>query len=60
MRQSAVKLREVAARHRCDRCGAEMRLFGVEPHPTIDRSELCTFVCSPCDTIQTEAVPLPR
>jgi len=37
-----------------------MRLFGVEPHPTIDRSELCTFVCSPCDTIQTEAVPLPR
>jgi hypothetical protein len=60
MKQGAVKLRVVGTRSRCDRCGAEMRLFGIESHPTIDRSELRTFVCRQCSAIQTEVVPLLR
>jgi len=33
-----------------------MRLFGIEPHPTIDRTDLLTYVCSRCDGVQTEIV----
>src|SRR5262245_33496786 len=41
----------------CRNCGATMRLFGIEPHPTIDRMDLLTYVCSHCDGAQTEIVP---
>ena len=41
---------------RCRDCGATMRLFGIEPHPTIDRADLLTYVCSHCDGVQTEMV----
>jgi hypothetical protein len=33
-----------------------MRLFGIESHPTIDRIDLLTYVCSRCDEVQTEIV----
>jgi hypothetical protein len=42
----------------CDRCGAPARLFGIEPHPTISRTDLRTFVCDRCQAMQTEIVPL--
>ena len=42
---------------KCRRCGVAMRLFGIEPHPTIDRTDLLTYVCSHCDGVQTEIVP---
>jgi hypothetical protein len=48
-----------AERHSCPKCrdcGARMRLFGIEPHPTIDRTDLLTYVCSHCDAVQTETV----
>jgi len=38
----------------CRDCGATMRLFGIEPHPTIEGTDLLTFVCSHCDRVQTE------
>src|SRR5262245_40957728 len=41
---------------KCRDCGATTRLFGIEPHPTIDRAELLTYVCSHCDGAQTEIV----
>jgi len=41
---------------KCRDCGATMRLFGIEPHPTIDRADLLTYVCSHCDGVQTEIV----
>jgi hypothetical protein len=41
---------------KCRDCGARMRLFGIEPHPTIDRTDLLTYVCSDCDAVQTESV----
>jgi hypothetical protein len=33
-----------------------MRLFGIETHPTDNRVDLLTYVCSHCDGIQTEIV----
>ena len=44
----------------CRDCGAPMRLFGIEAHPTVDRTDLRTYVCSYCDEVQTEDVPLPE
>jgi len=43
-------------RPKCGDCGASMRLFGIEPHPTIDETDLLTYVCSHCDAVQTETV----
>ena len=34
-----------------------MKLFGIEAHPTIDRTDLLTYVCSHCDGVETESVP---
>ena len=42
----------------CRDCGARMRLFGIEAHPTVDRTDLRTYVCTFCDEVQTEDVPL--
>jgi len=42
---------------KCRDCGATMRLFGIEPHPTIKRTDLLTFVCDHCDGVQTEIEP---
>jgi hypothetical protein len=44
----------------CYRCGTDTRLFGIESHPTIERADLRTYVCSQCDGLQTEVVPLRR
>ena len=42
----------------CRDCGVRMRLFGIEAHPTVERTDLRTYVCSCCDEVQTENVPL--
>jgi hypothetical protein len=42
----------------CARCGRQTRLLGIEPHPTIARTDLRTFICGSCDDVQTENVPL--
>jgi C4-type Zn-finger protein len=42
---------------RCPRCGANMRLFGVEAHPTLSQVDLRTYVCTQCDGVQTEILP---
>ena len=42
----------------CPECGAPMRLFGIEAHPSVERTDLRTYVCSHCDEVQTENVPL--
>jgi hypothetical protein len=41
---------------KCRDCGAKMRLYGIEPHPTIDRTDLLTYVCSDCDAVEAETV----
>jgi len=42
---------------KCSTCGATMKLFGIEAHPTIDRTDLLTYVCSYCDGLETATVP---
>jgi hypothetical protein len=42
----------------CRRCGTDTRLLGIESHPTIQLADLHTYVCSQCDGLQTEVVPL--
>jgi hypothetical protein len=55
---TASKQCEVIACSNCEQCGAQVRLFGIETHPTVERTELRTYVCGQCDAIQTESVPL--
>jgi hypothetical protein len=43
----------------CRHCGAPARLFGIEPHPIEERVELQTYVCTRCEGLETESVPLP-
>jgi len=56
MVQIAAKLDDQVAGSPCERCGSDTRLFGIEPHPTVERTELLTFVCTQCDAVQTEIV----
>lgn len=58
MAQAGVKREDIVGAPDCDRCGAKSRLFGIELHPDVDRSELRTYVCEQCDALQTEVVPL--
>ena len=57
MTQPAPIRAERRRRQRCRDCGATMRLFGIEAHPTIDQTDLLTYVCSRCDGLQTEIEP---
>src|SRR5262249_7695583 len=57
MTQQAPTRAERRSRPKCSKCGATMKLFGIEAHPTIDRTDLLTYVCSHCDGLETETVP---
>ena len=48
---------ERRGRPRCGNCGATMRLFGIEAHPAIEKTDLLTYVCSYCDGVQTQIEP---
>jgi hypothetical protein len=41
---------------RCEQCGSETKLFGIERHPTIDFADLHTYVCATCDAVKTATV----
>jgi len=57
MTQQAPTMAERRSRPKCSKCGATMKLFGIEAHPTIDRTDLLTYVCSHCDGLETETLP---
>jgi len=57
MTRQAPARAERRSRPKCSECGATMKLFGIEAHPTIDRTDLLTYVCSHCDGLETETVP---
>jgi hypothetical protein len=38
----------------CTQCGAKMRLYGIEPHPTREAADIVTYECTRCEGIQTE------
>jgi len=44
---------------KCRHCGGRMRLFGIEPHPIVDRQEVRTYVCRQCDQVHAETVLIP-
>jgi hypothetical protein len=58
MAQASLGAAQIRFDPTCNRCGAAVRLFGIEPHPTISRTDLHTYVCEQCDAMQTEIVPL--
>jgi hypothetical protein len=42
----------------CESCGATTRIYGIEPHPRLTRTEVYTYVCDGCDQSQVLVVPL--
>ena len=58
MSQLALTRAESLKLPRCPDCRVTMRLLGIEAHPTIDGTDLLTYVCSRCDGLQTEIKPL--
>ena len=42
----------------CAKCSGPTRLTGIEPHPTRPRTDLQTFQCLVCDSVQTAVVSL--
>ena len=57
MRATFAKPIEAPSVPNCPRCGAHMRLFGIEAHPTLKQADLRTYVCTQCDGVQTEILP---
>jgi RNase P subunit RPR2 len=43
----------------CAECLGKTRLVGIEPHPRFAETDLCTYECTECGTVQTVAIPLP-
>ena len=42
----------------CIECGAKMRLYGIEPHPTRE-ADIITYECTRCEAITTEDMARP-
>ncbi len=49
---------EAESHPECRSCGGAVRLYGIERHPSRERTDLLTYVCTDCDAVQTEVVPL--
>jgi hypothetical protein len=37
----------------CETCGMVTRLVGLEPHPTSQKTDVCTYQCNSCGAVQT-------
>ncbi|MDB5582727.1 MAG: hypothetical protein JWR80_7903 [Bradyrhizobium sp.] len=44
----------------CETCGAATRIYGIEPHARLARTEVYTYVCDACDETQAIVVPLSK
>lgn len=44
----------------CPVCGDRTRLYGVEPHIRLARTEIHTYVCDACNATEVVVVPRPR
>jgi hypothetical protein len=42
---------------RCSRCGRTTRIYGVEPHSQNDKTDVRTYVCDVCETVEVRIVP---
>jgi hypothetical protein len=43
----------------CEACGGRTRLAGVEPHPRLPRTDIRTYECEACESVQTLVAPHP-
>lgn len=41
----------------CSRCGQGTRIYGVEPHSQYEKTEIRTFVCDGCETVEVRMIP---
>ncbi len=41
----------------CSRCGEMTRIYGVEPHTENDRTDIRTYVCDGCETVEVRIIP---
>lgn len=44
----------------CPICGERTRLYGVEPHIRLARTEIHTYVCDACNATEVVVVPMAR
>ena len=44
----------------CPQCSDRMRLYGVEPHARLARTEVYTYVCDVCDQTEVVVMPFPK
>jgi hypothetical protein len=43
----------------CGHCGSLLRLVGSEPHPVQANTDLLTFSCTNCESLQVVVMPIP-
>ena len=41
----------------CSRCGDRTRIYGIEPHSQYERTDVRTYVCDGCETVEVRLVP---
>jgi hypothetical protein len=41
----------------CSRCGQATRIYGVEPHSQYEKTDIRTYVCDGCETVEVRIVP---
>ena len=41
----------------CSRCGQLTRIYGVEPHSQHEGTDIRTYVCDGCETVEVRMIP---
>jgi hypothetical protein len=41
----------------CSRCGKLTRIYGVEPDSQSDKTDIRTYVCDGCETVEVRIIP---
>ena len=41
----------------CSRCGQTTRIYGVEPHSQDEKTDIRTYVCEGCETVEVRMIP---
>jgi Zn finger protein HypA/HybF involved in hydrogenase expression len=40
----------------CSRCGQMTRIYGIEPHSQYAKTDICTYVCDRCETVEVRII----
>lgn len=41
----------------CSRCGQNTRIYGIEPHSQYTKTDIRTYVCDGCETVEVRLIP---